>query len=485
MTTLLQAVLKFFDGPVPEDDPEKLRRARLLTGFGLMGAVFGTAYTLVYVSIAHYLGALVIILCSALFAAIPWLLRWGWSQALLAETYSGILVCGFFALCWLEDGIHGHAIAWFVSVPLCAILLIGLKAATRWGLVCALATGFLAALEFFGMSPGIAYPAKWENLVSTVGYLGLIAFMLLLGILFERNRALAARKMIDANRQLSAANDRLVQLNQEKNEFLSIAAHDLKNPLTVVRGMADLLATGRMPAEKVRSTAEKISGQAIRMHDLIANLLDLNAIEEGRMNLISEPIDATKLVQQACENFTEVAARKQIRLNYVNEIEATFVLADRRAALQVLDNLVSNAIKYSPSMTEVDVQMNRSGEFITIEVVDRGPGISEADQKKLFQRFTRLTARPTAGESSNGLGLSIVKRLVEAMNGRISCRSQLGKGTTFVFELPVDQSAAAKCSFEALVAEQGNELEKCNSQLDGIAEGKKIGVLKLDAATPH
>lgn len=443
MSILLQAVLRFFDGPVPEDDPEKLRRARLLTGFGLMGAVFGTAYTAFYLSIAHYLGALVIIVCSALFAIIPWLLRWGWSQALLAETYSGILVCGFFALCWLEDGIHGHAIAWFVSVPLCAILLIGLKAAARWGLVCALATGFLAALEFLGMSPGIAYPPKWENLVSSVGYLGLIAFMLLLGILFERSRALAARRMIDANKQLSAANDRLVQLNQEKNEFLSIAAHDLKNPLTVVRGMADLLAMGRMPTEKLRSTAEKISGQAIRMHDLIANLLDLNAIEEGRMNLNIESIDATKLVQQVCENFTEVAARKQIRLNYVSEIETSFVLADRRAALQVLDNLVSNAIKYSPSMTEVDVRMVGAADSVAIEVIDRGPGISDADQKKLFQRFTRLTARPTAGESSNGLGLSIVKRLVEAMNGRISCRSQLGKGTTFVLEFPLDRNSIA------------------------------------------
>lgn len=448
MTTLLQAVLKFFDGPRPEDDPEKLRRARLLTGFGLLGAMFGTAYTALYLSIAHYLGALVIIVCSVLFAVIPWLLRWGWSQVLLAEMYSGILVCGFFSLCWLEDGIHGHAIAWFVSVPLCAILLIGLKAAARWGLVCALATGFLAALEFLGISPGIAYPPQWENLVSTVGYLGLIAFMLLLGILFERSRALAARRMIAANRQLSAANDRLVQLNQEKNEFLSIAAHDLKNPLTVVRGMADLLAMGRMPAEKLRGTAEKISGQAIRMHDLIANLLDLNAIEEGRMNLNIEPIDATKLVQQVCENFTEVAARKQIRLNYVNEIESSFVLADRRAALQVLDNLVSNAIKYSPSMTEVDVRMVGAADAVAMEVVDRGPGISDADQKKLFQRFTRLTARPTAGESSNGLGLSIVKRLVEGMNGRIFCRSHLGQGTTFVLELPLDQSAAAKAGVQ-------------------------------------
>jgi len=437
MTTVIESVFRYFDGPHSGDDPERLRRSRLLTGFGILGGMFGAAYTLFYLAIAHNLGALVIIVCSVLFALIPWLLRWGWSPGLLAEFFAGILVAGFFALCWLEDGIHGHAIAWFVSVPLCAILLIGLRAAARWGLVCALATAFLAALEFAGASPGIAYAPEWENLVSSVGYLGLIAFMLLLGIIFERGRAQAARKMIVANHELSQANERLVQLNQEKNEFLSIAAHDLKNPLTVVRGMSDLLASGILPPEKLKSTAEKISGQAVRMHDLIANLLDLNAIEEGRMNLQLEPVDLGTLTGQVCENFAEVARRKQITLNHVARDGDALALADRRGALQVLDNLVSNSIKYSPAMSEVDVWVSAGDGVVRVVVVDRGPGISEADQRKLFQRFMRLTARPTAGESSNGLGLSIVKRLVEAMNGRIVCRSALGQGTTFVLELPL------------------------------------------------
>lgn len=133
MSSILESVLKFFDGPHAGGDPERFRRARLLTGFGILGAVFGTAYSAFYLSVGHYWGALVIILCSACFALMPWLLRWGWGQPVLAEAYSIILVIGFFALCWLEDGLHGHAIAWLASVPLCALLLIGLKGATRWG----------------------------------------------------------------------------------------------------------------------------------------------------------------------------------------------------------------------------------------------------------------------------------------------------------------------------------------------------------------
>lgn len=259
--------------------------------------------------------------------------------------------------------------------------------------------------------------------------------MLLLGVIFERGREHAAKKMLAANEELSRANARLVQLNQEKNEFLSIAAHDLKNPLTVVRGMSDLLAMGILPPEKLKSTAEKISSQAVRMHDLIANLLDLNAIEEGRTNLRLEALELGALTRQVCENFAGVAGQKHIRLNHVNSPGTALAVGDRAATLQVLDNLVSNALKYSPKGSEVEVRLIPVGDHMTVEVEDRGPGISAEDQAKLFQRFTKLTARPTAGESSNGLGLSIVKRLVEAMNGRISCRSELGQGTTFVFAL--------------------------------------------------
>lgn len=446
-------MLRFFDGPHAGTDPELFRRSRLLTGFGLLGAVFGAAYATFYLCIGHNLGALVIILCSALFALVPWLLRWGAPQPLLAELYSALLVGGFFSLCWLEDGIHGHAIAWLVSVPLCALLLLGLRRAVRWGVICTLAACAIASVEFIGMSAQIAYDATWENLVSTVGYLGLIAFMVLLGVIFERSREVAARKMRQANEELSKANERLTQLNQEKSAFLSIAAHDLKTPLTVVMGLADLLVSGITAPDKIRVNAAKISDQAARMRDLISNLLDLNAIEEGRMELKLEAADLVALARQTCENFREVAQRKQITLKLHARLDTAPTHVDPRATLQVLDNLVSNAIKYSPAGSAVDLRVSTVNGLPTLEVVDHGPGISEADQKKLFQRFTRLTARPTAGESSNGLGLSIVKRLVEAMHGRISCRSALGQGTTFVVELPV--ATAAPPSSATVAAEEG------------------------------
>lgn len=446
MSGLAEAILTFFAGEVDARTGDDARKARLLTGFGLLGFVFGSCYALFYLLIGHIWGATVIVLCSLLFALIPWLLRAGRPLPLLGHLFSIILVGGFMGLCFVEGGLHGHAIAWLAAIPLCALLLVGLEGAALWGTICLSAAAVIAAFEFAGIPLPNRCPPEWNDIVSTAGYLGLTLFMLLLGIIFERGRSLAARRTEEALVELSGANQRLQQLNQDKNEFLSIAAHDLKNPLTVVMGMSDLLASGYIPPERIKATAGKISEQSVRMRSLISNLLDLNAIEEGRMQLKAEPLDLGGLVDICLENFGEVAGRKQIELACQNTVGPAETTGDSQAVLQILDNLVSNAIKYSPKETRVVVQVLQREDRFAIEVHDQGPGLSEADQKKLFQRFVRLSSKPTAGESSNGLGLSIVKRLAESMGGTVECRSELGRGSSFVLLMPGRKQPAAAAS---------------------------------------
>jgi signal transduction histidine kinase len=136
------------------------------------------------------------------------------------------------------------------------------------------------------------------------------------------------------------------------------------------------------------------------------------------------------------------AARKKIEVNLA-DTAGVFARADKGATMQILDNLLSNAIKYSPPGSVVNVRLGADATRAWVSVKDSGPGISEADQRKLFQKFTRLSAKPTAGESSNGLGLSIVKRLAEAMSGSVRCESVLGAGATFSLLLPVSSEAAS------------------------------------------
>jgi signal transduction histidine kinase len=426
------------DRPIPREffaDPEKTRRARMITRFGFLGAFFGIVYAAFYLLIGHVWGATIIIICSLGYAVTPFLMSRRKAIEPAGHFLVLILTLGFTALCFVEGGLRGHAIAWLVSVPLCSLLLLGQRPAIGWAIISLLAAGVVAGLDLSGIQLLVAYDPKWMPLVSAAGYLGLIIFMFILGLTFERSRAQAFAKMQNALAELAATNERLVHLNNEKNEFLGIAAHDLKNPLTVIACSADLLSNTEDEAQFKKLT-NAIAAAATRMRDLIADLLNANAIEEGRFTSKLERCDLNVLVRQSVENNQLSADQKQITI-CVGTSEGIFALADRGATLQILDNLISNALKFSPPITTIHVHTLPEKNHALVTVRDEGPGISPEDQKKLFKKFSRLSARPTGGESSTGLGLAIVKRLTEAMSGTIQCHSTLGAGTIFSLRLPV------------------------------------------------
>lgn len=423
------------------NDPESGRRARLICRFGFLGAIFGAVYAVFYLLIGHDWGAFIIVVCSSGFAFMPWLMKRTGSLDIAGNILSLILMLGFAALCCLEGGMSGHAMAWLASVPLCALLLVGRQAAGWWMTASFAACALIVALNFAGFHMSPAYDHKWEGIVSAAGYLGFILFMSILGVIFESGRERAFGKMRDALGKLETSNAELVRLNQEKNEFLGIAAHDLKNPLTVVIGTAELLMISRDETKKAQMIGN-IVGAGTRMLHLIKNLLDANAIEQGRFTSNLERCDLQALVRECVENNLPGATRKEIRLQLETDT-ACWAKADRNATMQILDNLVSNAVKYSPLKTTVHLRAIVESGTARVIIRDEGPGVSAEDQAKMFGKFTRLSALPTGGESSNGLGLSIVKRLAEAMAGSVRCESVLGEGAAFILQLPAwDESKA-------------------------------------------
>ena len=248
--------------------------------------------------------------------------------------------------------------------------------------------------------------------------------------------------MQEALNELRATNGRLVELNQEKTEFMGIAAHDLRTPLNVILGNAELIQMVKEDAAKTEELVRPIIISVERMRDLINNLLDANAIEEGKFASNIEACDIGLLTRQCVQYQLAAAEKKQIRINDAM-VRDVFASADSAATAQILDNLVSNAIKYSPRNTTVYICSGRDQMQVFVSVRDEGPGIGPEDQMKLFKKFSRLSARPTGGESSTGLGLAIVKRLAEAMSGSVECESTLGAGTTFTLRLPYLESGTA------------------------------------------
>ncbi len=420
---------------IPENcqrDPDRARRARLIAHFGFQGAVFGTIYAIFYAVIGHTHGAAVIVVCSAIFAVVPWLLRRTGSLGFVGHLVVGTMAAGFTQLTLIEGGIHSHAVAWLASVPLCALLILGVWPASVWALVCFLVGTGIGIATLAGLELAPLYDMRWHAVIDAAGNLGIIVFLFILGLVFETSRATAFQRMEQSLNELVASNDELAHLNNEKTEFLGIAAHDLRNPLTAIIGFSELLQIE--PDPQVAETGGIIAKAGRRMLELITDLLDANAIEEGRYAADLEPHDFRDLVAASQQHNALAAERKQSSI-VLADSPPCFVQADRKATLQVLDNLISNALKYSPPASEVRLVLRHLGGWIDCAVIDQGPGISEEDQQKLFRKHTKLSARPTAGESSVGLGLSIVKKLAEAMGGEVRCESTLGAGSSFILRL--------------------------------------------------
>ncbi|MCU0427697.1 MAG: tetratricopeptide repeat protein [Candidatus Kapabacteria bacterium] len=239
-----------------------------------------------------------------------------------------------------------------------------------------------------------------------------------------------------ANHELHQQNEELFALNNEKNEIMGIVSHDLKNPIGAVRSYAELIQSQILSPEEVPGAIEHIVQVSDRMLELVKNLLDMNQLETGGLHLHPISFDITSVVEATVYQYQTPAQAKNITLHFHATDEEHIVLADEQVTMQVLDNLISNAVKYSPHGKNVYVRLQSSEGAVRLEVQDEGQGISADDMKKLFGKFARLSARPTGGEHSTGLGLSIVKKMVEAMNGRVWCESELGKGATFIVELP-------------------------------------------------
>ncbi len=237
---------------------------------------------------------------------------------------------------------------------------------------------------------------------------------------------------------LKRARDELRQLAEDRDELLGILTHDLKNHLGGMDMSAQMLCerAGATADPKLRLMAENISRSSGQMLSFVKEFL-ANASADHGLSIKSELISLKDAASRAVQQHREAAKRKQLVFQTALEGDGAFVQADPAALSQVLDNLLSNAIKFSPPGKQIRITVCSPGKrHVECQVQDEGPGFNEDDKTRMFRRYGRLSARPTGGEPSTGLGLSIVKKLVLAMHGELACESTPGHGATFAFRLP-------------------------------------------------
>lgn len=240
------------------------------------------------------------------------------------------------------------------------------------------------------------------------------------------------------NNELADAVRRLEELNNEKNEFLGIAAHDLKNPLAAITMSAKALQyDDTLTPEETAELTGEILNLSGRMFDIIVELLDINSLEQGNRTIETVPTDIAEIIEATRAMYQRKAAEKNIAMAINISYYPLLANTNSTTLVRVLDNLVSNALKYSPSGTVITINAFATESTVSIEVCDQGLGLSDDDKSKLFGKFARLSARPTGGEHSTGLGLSIVKKLVGLMGGDVYAESEgVGKGSKFIVTLP-------------------------------------------------
>ncbi|HSJ00105.1 MAG TPA: ATP-binding protein [Patescibacteria group bacterium] len=238
-----------------------------------------------------------------------------------------------------------------------------------------------------------------------------------------------------------------------KEEFLSAAAHDLRTPLTVVLGQAELMERRaiRNPGRPVDEAGlARIVREARRLRDLVAELLDAQRLEDGRAVLDRSPAD----VSQVVETVRERHAGNGVEIEVSRPSEPLVSSIDRPRIDQVLDNLVENALKYGPSGGAPEIEVSRADDYVRISVIDHGVGIPEAERERIFERFYRASNAQDVTDTGLGLGLYICRRIVDEHDGRIRHEETPGGGSTFVIDLPLDPGAATAQNAEPMVEEE-------------------------------
>jgi signal transduction histidine kinase len=238
------------------------------------------------------------------------------------------------------------------------------------------------------------------------------------------------------------------EVERLKEELVGIVSHELRTPLTSLRGFSELLLNKQFSPEQQRKFLTIIEQESTRLANLINDFLDLRRIEAGRQVLRLDTFDIRALIRERVDTLPPSDTQQEVTLVFPET--GLLVWADEERIRQVLANLLSNAVKYSPNGGAICVEVSQDGGEVVVSVADHGVGIPRDAIPKLFSKFFRVNQPQTKNIGGTGLGLALVKEIVEAHQGRVWVESELGKGSTFFFSLPTVVASTRKDAFVSL-----------------------------------
>ncbi|HET8859614.1 HAMP domain-containing sensor histidine kinase [Marivirga sp.] len=438
-----------FDGLInffitPERSSVDSRKAKLLIRASLLSSLFSGVYVVVGLAFDFYIGAQLMavnIFCNLF---LPFLLRTKLSIVTLGNFYVMIGGVAIILLAILSGGIQSAIYPWIISIPIMALLIVNRKSAIIWGLLSFLTMVLMGLATVMGFQFPNELNTSNEALWILFVLPGLLLITFLITYIFQSTLTNALDKLAKQNdilvnqkNTIAAQKEELTSLIDDKNYIIRIMAHDIRSPLKNIQGLIELLSEEKDGARKEKIT-KLLLRSSVSAENLVNRVLEMDKSEDENVKAAVVKIDIIKLLKDLVENVQEHANQKLINIELKDEATKHKINADSSYIHLIFENLLSNAIKFSEEGKNIEVKITNSNTHIQIAVIDEGPGINIEEEELLFKKFSKLSARPTAGESSTGLGLSLVKRYVELSNGKVWHEQNLAnKGATFIVEFPL------------------------------------------------
>jgi signal transduction histidine kinase len=446
-------------------------RSILLLKACLFTTLFSLLYLLVSLVIEFAPGVYFMSLNIVSFLSILFLLKTRVPLILLGNVYVFIGTLAVVVLTYFSGGVSSPIFPWLIAPSVLALLIVNRFYSFIWAgvsLICLIA---FIVMAMWNVTFPVNYNDEWKLPFTLLCSFGLVFIVFLVIMVFERNTlrsfeevqvqkkeiqqskeelAIRHTEILEKNEiltgqheELTVISDQLKELHEKKDYLLEILAHDLKSPLTNIQALAGLIELDKYDDESIeKQVLERIIECSHKSQTLIQRILSSENLESIIYKLKLEIFDVSEILETVITDLQDVASRKNLKI-YLNKDSGRNYCAhvDKIYLRQMYENLLNNAIKFSPSGKHIFVSINVSDQTIRTAIRDEGPGIPKAEINLLFKKFKKLSNKPTAGESSTGLGLSIVKHYADLLNGKVWCESTPGEGSNFIVELPIHENS--------------------------------------------
>ena len=338
---------------------------------------------------------------------------------------------------WFSQGILSPRINWLYLIPILMIYMVSRRAGWIWTGIVIVLQLVMSALTYLDVLPNNTPLNKTHEVYAFFVYFVTSSSLISLTLIYQgfSNKAIAEIKV--RNDELEVKRQELQAISDIRDQFIASVSHELRTPMNAIMGFNDLLQSSQAANSKAMEVLQLTQQSGEHLLTVINDVLDYSQFQSGKLGIHPEPFELRKTVAHAMDLFDNRI--KSMRLVFQSQIDEglpAWVLADRHRLMQVLVNLLGNAIKFT-QQGHVMLRVKQSNQSLVFEVEDTGIGISEDQQAKVFERFSQATVQTQAVYGGNGLGLAISKRLVELMGGEIGVKSQLGHGSVFWFTVPL------------------------------------------------